>query len=150
VRSGLRRTALEAVFAGVVATAAEAGLSAAEVRVLGVPPYAPDVIAERLARRAGVRLDRSGARLAGAFMRAGYGPVWGLPALVLAKTMPAPLGALLLASSLFGFELAALPLSGATVLPSQWPRRFLVADAMNTLIYSTVAVGVAALLARRA
>jgi hypothetical protein len=138
------RFAVAALAAGVVATALEATLTTAEARVFGSAPYEPAAMAARLARRLGVRLPPERARIAGAAMRASYGPAWGLPAGLLARRLPWPAAAALLASALFSFELTALPVTGATPPVREWRRRFVVLDALNVLAYAALATGAAA------
>jgi hypothetical protein len=137
-----------ALLSGIAGTLCEAGLSRLERRSIGRPPYDTTLMAERLAARAGIRLDGDAARTAGAAMRWSYGPAWGLPVMLATRRGPWPLAGLLVGTCIFTFELLSLPRTGATPPVGRWGARFVAADLVNALMYGWVAAMAASLLRR--
>jgi hypothetical protein len=137
--------------AGLVGTAVLALADGIEERARGRPAvYAPSRIAPRLARHLGGRVPAGRERLAGQLMRWPYGGAWGALLAGLAPSLPWPLNGLLLGTALAGFELCALPLSGATPRASRWEREELVTDLLNCWLYGLATAAVQRWLRARA
>jgi hypothetical protein len=147
------RLLLSGAVAGAAGTAVEALLSAVQMKERGDPAvYDPGQLAGRLARRhLGVRLGRHRQRQLGRLMRWTYGPTWGV-ALALARRgrwgRAWPLWGLGLGAAVFGFEVVALPGTGATPPLSSWGPEEVRLDAVNTLAFG-LAVALVLRLARR-
>ena len=97
-------------------------------RVLGrAPVYAASRIAERLARRFGLRLGARRAKAAGLALRWTYGPMLGLAFATVEPRWSRHRGLLVraaeLGAALFTFELIGMPAVGATPPLADWPRR---------------------------
>jgi hypothetical protein len=122
--------------AGLAGTAVLALADGIEERARGRPAvYAPSRIAPRLAHRLGGQVPTGRERLAGQLMRCPYSGTWGALPAGLAPPLPWPLNGLLLGTVLAGFELCALPLSGATPRPSRWGREELSTNLLNCWLY---------------
>jgi hypothetical protein len=138
-----------AVAAGVAGTCALSVLTALEARLRGQPAiYDPAAMAGRLSRRwLDLELGVQERKIVGALLRWSYGAGWGM---VLGRVRPAwslPWTALALGSSIWLFELLALPLSGATPASSRWPREEVWSDLANTSAYALVTAATLSLLA---
>ncbi|PZR97531.1 MAG: hypothetical protein DLM67_07740 [Candidatus Nephthysia bennettiae] len=127
--------------AGVAGTAALFLLTSAEQRIRGSRPiYDPGRMAGRLVGRVlEVKLRSKQRRLAGRLMRWPYGASWGATLALLPELGPWPARGLGLGVAIWLFELAALPLSGATPPLRAWKREEILLDALNSCLYGVVA-----------
>lgn len=141
------RRLLAGVAAGLAGTAAVSVLGAVETRIRGrAAVFDPAVMAGRLAAHAGLDLGDRERRWAGRIMRWPYGAGWGGLLGVAAPALPWPVAGIALGGAVLGFELAALPLAGATPGVRRWGRDEIASDAVNTLAYGLVAAGTLRLL----
>jgi hypothetical protein len=139
---------LSGVAVGTLATLALSYFERLEWLMLGrLPLYAPSSLARYMARRSfGVELNRGAAGDLGSAARWVYGPSLGAAfhrVVPRAHRRSLPAG-VALAVAIYGFELVAMPLVGATPPLRKWPR----GEALLLLLH-TSAFGLATILAER-
>lgn len=140
--------------AGAIATGAETLWSHTEPRLLGgrPPVFDTTVMASALLLRLTGRPPSPGwARVCGIGMRCAYGPTWagGWSLLTTSRKGPTIGSVGVAALSIWGFELAILPRSGATPPLRDWQRLEIVLDLTNAAIYAAVAGVILSALTRR-
>lgn len=151
IKTGDRRSRLtRGVIAGVLATAAEAGWTRAQVTMLGgrEPVFTPTLMVHRMVLAAtGNSLDRRVARALGVLMRSGYGPSWAAAYALVRGGGRLRWGrdTCILSVAIWIFEIATLPILRATPPLRRWPLTDIALDLSNALVFAAVANAVMAL-----
>jgi len=113
------------------------------------PVYAPERLVGRIANRFLHRqLSPSQRRRYGTLLRWLYGPSWGavFGAAQGVARIPYPAAALALGTTVWAFELMALPLSGATPALKKWGLAQIAGDGLQTVLYGIATASALALL----